>query len=84
MWPPPKAVVMGWALRNTGVHTFLGMLGYCMKDANAAHYQSVNHNVSAVDLVTGEELYTQYGSKDKNNRVCLNQPNTLERATMFW
>lgn len=70
------------ALQNTNLHTFLDMLGYCMEDAKAPHYYSVEHNVFATNLAVRVELYAQYGLEDKNNRVGLNLKNTLERGTM--
>lgn len=46
-------VCLGWHenpptghVRDEGLHTFLGMVGYCMKDNGEDHFEFVHHNVS--------------------------------------
>lgn len=37
-------------LRGEGLHTLLGMVGYCMKDNEVEHFEFVHHNASYEDL----------------------------------
>ena len=41
-------------LRDEGLHTFKGMLGYCMKDNGVGHFEFVHHNILADDMNDGE------------------------------
>ena len=37
-------------LRDEGLHTFKGMVGYCMKDNGEKHFEFVHHNLSLDDM----------------------------------
>lgn len=47
---PVGGVVMCRSLKNTGLHTFHGLIGYCMKDLDENHFQMVDHNLAAEDI----------------------------------
>ena len=70
-------------LRNTGLHTWHGMLGYCSKDAEEVHFQQFMVGVSEEDLALGKEQYALHGNKDKNNTVQLTPYTLIERAAQW-
>ncbi|KAI5077190.1 hypothetical protein GOP47_0007014 [Adiantum capillus-veneris] len=72
------------ALKQKNMHTFQGMVGYCMKDEGEPHFQKLTHNVTVDDINKGVELYTLYGVDDLTNRVCLTSNNIFDRAAMYW
>ena len=37
-------------LRDEGLQTFKGMIGYCMKDSGEEHFKFVHHKVLAEDM----------------------------------
>ena len=37
-------------LRDEGLHTCLGVVGYCMKDDEEEHVEFVHHNASAEEM----------------------------------
>lgn len=45
-------------LRNQGVHTWRGMLGYVQKQRNEPHYRLEVHNVSDEQLQAGINFYS--------------------------
>lgn len=54
---PTGVVVMCRALQNNGLHTFVGMPGYSLKDVDAPHFQTTDHNVTMDNLALVVELY---------------------------
>lgn len=44
-------------LSDEGLHVFIGMLGYCMKDNGETHFEFVNHNMLVDDLNDGKMDY---------------------------
>ncbi|MCO5549838.1 hypothetical protein L7F22_003312 [Adiantum nelumboides] len=58
---PPGALVLCRALKSQGMHTFRGMVGYCLKDRDEPHFQKVEHNISADDVNDGIELHSLMG-----------------------
>lgn len=51
------AVVMCRALNNKGLHTLIGILGYHMKDVDASHFQTTDHNVTTDDIAIGAKFF---------------------------
>ena len=47
--------------RDEGLHTFLGMMGHCMKDNDKEHFEFVHYNVSADDMNNGKMEYVKFG-----------------------
>ncbi|KAI5076180.1 hypothetical protein GOP47_0008245 [Adiantum capillus-veneris] len=66
------------------MHTFEGMVGYCLKEQDEVHFRKVMHNVTVADVNKGVELYSFYGADELKNRVCLTPINIFDRALMFW
>ena len=57
-------IVMCKALSNKGLHTFHGLIGYCMKDAQQDHFQTIDHNVTAEDINIGLEQLALHGQEE--------------------
>ena len=70
-------------LRNTGLHTFIGMLGYCIKDKGEDHFQCVRKNVTHEQMEEGLEEYIKYGTPFAKNRIVLTHTNLIERVATY-
>ncbi|KAL3681877.1 hypothetical protein R1sor_024833 [Riccia sorocarpa] len=88
--------VIGWAddrpigagvcvkkLSNKGIHTFVRMVGYCLKDRKELHFRVCMKDISDAVQCEGMLLYTFYGAADLKNRVELNPSNIMERALQY-
>lgn len=64
-------------LRDEGLHTFLGMVGYCVKDNGQDQFEFVHHNMSADDMNVGKMEYTKFGKVGLKNHVSLSHNNIL-------
>lgn len=73
-------MVMCRKLTNKGLHTFAGMIGYCMKDSNQPHFETIDHNISAADIALGFEQYSLYGKEENKHRVVLTMTNFVDRV----
>jgi hypothetical protein len=58
-------------LRDKGLHTFLGMVGYCLKDNCKEYFEFVHHSVSTEDVNDGKMKYDQFKKVGLNNCVSL-------------
>ena len=47
-------------LRDESLHTFLGMVGYCMKDNGVEHFEFVHCAVSMEDMNVGKLEYAKF------------------------
>ncbi|MCO5609929.1 hypothetical protein L7F22_064164 [Adiantum nelumboides] len=81
---PAGALILCRALKQRNMHTFHGMVGYCMKDCDEAHFQKVDHNISADDQNDGIEVHSLYGADALKNKVCLMPLNVFDYSLMFW
>ena len=61
-----------------GLHTFKGMIGYCMKNNGNKHFEFVHHNVSADDM-NGKMEHAKFRKVGLNDRVSLSHSNVLQR-----
>lgn len=80
---PVGAMVMCRKLRNKGLHTFIGMIGYCIKDSDQSHFQTIDHNITAAttaDIALSLEQYSLYGKEESKNRVVLIMTNIVDRV----
>jgi hypothetical protein len=82
--PPPGRVVMSRALRGQGLHTWHGMIGYCMKDHGQAHFVSFFKGVSQDDIDRGQHEYAKYGAGPLKNRAVLTAQNLFHRTLIYW
>eukprot|EP00250_Pteridium_aquilinum_P022110 c25305_g3_i1 orf=628-1830(+) len=80
---PVGGMVLCRKLTNKRLHTFHGLLGYCMKDVSKEHFETVDHNVSAQDISLGLEQYALFGQEENKNRVALTMQNIVNRVFMW-
>lgn len=80
-------VCLGWHenpptghVRDEGLHTFLGMIGYCMKDNAEEQFEFVHHNGLFDDMIEDQMEYAKLGKVGLENRVNLSQGIILQRA----
>lgn len=78
--PPTNHVGSCKRLKDEGLCTFKGMVGYFMQDKGEEHFKIVNHNVSTNDANEGKMQYAKYGKVGLNNSVCLSHSNILQMA----
>ncbi|KAL3674997.1 hypothetical protein R1sor_024945 [Riccia sorocarpa] len=71
------------ALTNKGVHTLVGMVGYCTKDEQELHYEMYSVNVTAQQMEEGKRRYLIFGACNYKNRVELTPYNLLSRAMQY-
>lgn len=67
--PPMDHMVYCKWLRNDGLHTFLGMVGYCMKNNGEEHLEFVHLNVLVEDMNDDKMEYAKFGKVDL--KVCV-------------
>lgn len=65
------------------MHTWHGMLGYCLKDLHMPHCKVVSKEVSDEDREIGAERYVLYGADIMKNRIALDMFNFFPRLHMF-
>lgn len=70
-------------LKNTGIHTFIGMVGYCSKDRNEAWFTCVHKEVSEADVEQGAEEHILYGKANSSKQLGLNHNNIMDRACLY-
>ncbi len=85
-WDNPKKTPDGHVmhckqLQDISFHTFVGMVGYYMK--NIDHFQIVHHNVSGEMMEVGMLEFVKYGIIEMKNQMCLTHQNVLESVAMF-
>ena len=54
-------------LKDDGLHTFLGMIGYCMKDNGKEHIEFVHHNTD--DTNEGKMKYVKFKLTNGHNFI---------------
>jgi hypothetical protein len=78
--PPMGHVVTSKRLRDEGLHTFLSMVDYYMKDNRGKHFEFAHHDVIADDTNEGKMKYAKFGKVGLNNHVSLLHNNVLQSA----
>jgi hypothetical protein len=48
-------------LKGVGMHTYIGMIGYCLKDQGEYHFHFCHMNVSAQEMQEKVNEYVKYG-----------------------
>ena len=70
-------------LIGVGVHTYIGMLGYCVEDKEEDHFEVVHHNVTNEKLEARLEEYVKFGTTFAKNKVVITSKNLLERCLCY-
>ena len=58
-------------LTRIGLHTYIEMLKYCVKDRKKEHFEEVHNNDSDDELVARLEEYVKHGTPFAKNKVVL-------------
>ena len=66
-------------VEDEGLHIFLVMVGYFMKDNGHEHFEFVHRIVSAEDMNEGKLEYVKFGKVGLNKRVSPPHINILQR-----
>jgi hypothetical protein len=66
------------------LHTYTGMLGYCLKDERALHFKMLRHNVTDAELDEGRDLYLKFGAGNLKKRTQLTPTNLFTKAMVFY
>ena len=82
--PSPGAKITCRSLKGDGLHTWHGLIGYCMKDLGQQHYQEIMHNVSADDVSLGQDQYLKHGAGPLKERIVLEPRKIFDKAVMFY
>ncbi|BDA42816.1 hypothetical protein COCOBI_03-7090 [Coccomyxa sp. Obi] len=80
---PTGCKIMCKQLVQEKLHTWHGMIGYCMKDMHEPHHQVVDKGVSSEDIEIGLERFLMYGADVMKNRVALDLNNFWARLHVF-
>ena len=80
---PSGSHVLVKRLSGVGLHTYVGMLGYCIKDKGEDHFEVVHNNITDEDLIAGLEEYVKFGTPFAKNKVVLTSKNLLERCLCY-
>lgn len=79
----PVGKVMCKLLSNRMLHTYKGMIGYCLKNIGLVHFDCAMYNVSNVKVMIGKTLHSFYGKVDLKGRVILTNKNVVERMYVW-
>lgn len=66
------------------LHTYTGMLGYCLKDEHSLHFRVHRHNVTNAELDEGRDLYLKYGAGNLSKRTQLTPSNIFTKAQVYY
>lgn len=76
--------IMVKKLHEHGLHTYIGMLGYCTKDQRLPHYKVIMHNVTEDELNQGRDEYLKYGAGNLKTRTALTPSSMFTKALVFY
>ncbi|KAL3699087.1 hypothetical protein R1sor_017109 [Riccia sorocarpa] len=71
------------SLRDTGLHTIVGIIGYCLKDEKEEHFRMFQKNVTDRQMNEGRRMHGIYGASEFKNRLQLTPMNILTRALQY-
>ena len=77
---PTGAIINCKGLHGQKLHTFHGMVGYCMKDSLEPHFQSVSFNITDEDICMGQDVYLRYGGGPLKTRTPLDPGSVFFKA----
>ncbi|KAL3677395.1 hypothetical protein R1sor_027343 [Riccia sorocarpa] len=80
---PVGGVVCIKSVKNQGLHTVTGLIGYCLKDENELHFRLYSKNVTEQQMEDGRKRHMVFGASGYKNRLELTPQNLLCRALQF-
>jgi hypothetical protein len=70
-------------LKGVGMHTYISVIGYCLKDQGEEHFQFCHRNVSLEHMQKGVDEYVKYGVCFCKNKVYLTQQHHGESCNLL-
>ena len=70
-------------LVGVGVHIYIDILEYCIKNKKNDHFEVVHKNVTNEELVARLEEYMKFSTPFAKNRVVFTSKNLLERCLCY-
>ncbi|KAL2621431.1 hypothetical protein R1flu_001636 [Riccia fluitans] len=67
-------------LREKGLHTIIGLIGYCLKDEGVPHFKFYNKNITEEQKAEGRRMHNIYGASEYKHKLELTPANILGRA----
>ncbi|KAL3684223.1 hypothetical protein R1sor_002245 [Riccia sorocarpa] len=80
---PPGGSICIKSLRDKGLHTIVGIIGYCLKDEKEEHFRVFHKNVTERQMDEGRRMHGIYNASEFKNRLQLTPMNVLTRALQF-
>ncbi|KAL2613580.1 hypothetical protein R1flu_025272 [Riccia fluitans] len=71
------------SLREKGLHTVIGLIGYCLKDEGAPHFRFYSKNITEEQKAEGRRMHSIYGVSEYKHKLELTPANILGRALQF-
>jgi hypothetical protein len=72
------------ALTGDGLHTLIGMIGYCLKDEDLAHFATVDFNVTEDEKAKGRDTHMCEGQGHLKKRQSLTQVSSVYVTVVFY
>lgn len=70
-------------LTGKNIHTWIGMIGYCLKDIGLPHFRIVEHNISDQEKEQGKEEYAKHGSGLLKKKTAITGNNIIQQMLVF-
>jgi hypothetical protein len=70
-------------LEGQGLYTFVGLIGYCLKDAGEEHFEVIDVNASNVEMNVSIDEYMKFGTTSTKNHVVLSNVNRTQGFCML-
>ncbi|KAL3692788.1 hypothetical protein R1sor_006439 [Riccia sorocarpa] len=71
------------SLKEKGLHTTTGLIGYCLKDEREAHFRLYTKNITERQMEEDRRVHFIYGASKYKNKVQLTPTNVLARALQY-
>ncbi|KAL2649541.1 hypothetical protein R1flu_017669 [Riccia fluitans] len=81
--PPVGGSVCLKSLREKGLHTVIGLIGYCLKDEGGPHFRFYSKNITEQQKAEGCRMHSIYGASEYKHKLELTPANILGRALQF-
>jgi hypothetical protein len=81
---PNNSYVTVKLLKGDGMHTWIGMVGYCMKSSEHPDFRNFTIGVSEADIEAGRALHLRLGAGELKYRTALSSRNIFSKALVFW
>ncbi|KAL2622069.1 hypothetical protein R1flu_002274 [Riccia fluitans] len=80
---PVSASVCLKSLHYKGLHTIIGLIGYCLKDEGTPHFKFYSKNVIKYHKAEGRRMHSIYRALEYKHKLELTPANILGRALQF-